>query len=232
MSCVFVTACGAGHRAGNAPTGSAATADVTTLELTPDQLLSTTRAVRKRLDLSRPVERHLLEECFDLAFQAPTGGNAQGWHFVLVTEPERKAALAELYRKSKRENDPATVAPEHQASMNSSAYLAEHLHEVPVLVIPCIEGRVEQAPALVQAVTWGSVMPATWSFMLAARSRGLGTAWTSLHLAYEREAAEVVGIPYEQVMQTALIPVAHTIGTDFKPGPRVPRDQHIHWDRW
>lgn len=220
------------HGAGNDLAGSAAAATVTLLEMTPDQLLSTTRAVRKRLDLSRPVERELLDECFDLAFQAPTGGNAQGWHFVLVTEPDRKAALAGLYRKSKRENDPATVAPEHQASMNSSAYLAEHLHEVPVLVIPCIEGRVEQAPALVQAVTWGSIMPATWSFMLAARSRGLGTAWTSLHLAYEREAAGVLGIPYERVMQTALIPVAHTIGTDFKPGPRVPRDQHIHWDRW
>ena len=205
---------------------------MTPLDLTPDELLSTTRAVRKRLDLTRPVERDLLEECLGLAFQAPTGGNLQGWHFVLVTETGRKKALAGLYRKSKSENDPATVPPEHQRSMDASAYLAEHLHEVPVLVIPCIEGRAENTPFMQQAVMWGSILPATWSFMLAARARGLGTAWTSLHLAYEREAAAVLGIPYEQVMQVALIPVAHTIGTEFKPGPRIPRDQRVHWDNW
>ena len=205
---------------------------MTRLDLNPDQLLSTTRAVRKRLDLSRPVERELLQECLDLAFQAPTGGNVQGWHFLLVTEAGRKRAISDLYRRSKRENDPSSTPPEHQRSMDSSAYLAEHLHEVPVLLVPCIEGRVENAPMLQQAVTWGSILPATWSFMLAARSRGLGTAWTSLHLAYEREAAAVLGIPYEQVMQVALIPVAHTVGTDFKPGPRTRGDQRVHWDRW
>jgi nitroreductase len=205
---------------------------MTPRDLTPDELLSTTRAVRKRLDLTRPVERGLLEECLDLALQAPTGGNAQGWHFLLVTDAGRKQALAELYRTSKRENDPASVPPGHERLMDASAYLASHLHEVPVLVIPCIEGRTEGMPFMQQAVTWGSILPATWSFMLAARSRGLGTAWTSLHLAYERDAAAVLGIPYEQVMQVALIPVAHTIGTEFKPGPRVSRDDRVHWDSW
>jgi nitroreductase len=205
---------------------------VTPGDLTPDELLSTTRAVRKRLDLTRPVERGLLEECLDLALQAPTGGNAQGWHFLLVTDADRKQALAGLYRKSKQDNDPASVPPGHERLMDASAYLASHLHEVPVLVIPCIEGRTEDLPFMQQAVTWGSILPATWSFMLAARSRGLGTAWTSLHLAYERDAAAVLGIPYEQVMQVALIPVAHTIGTEFKPGPRVSRDDRVHWDNW
>jgi nitroreductase len=205
---------------------------VTLLNLTPDELLSTTRSVRKRLDFERPVERELLEQCVDLAFQAPSGGDAQSWHFVLVTDPGRKRLLSDLYRRSKAENDPSTVSPDKQRTMDSSSYLAEHLQEVPVLVIPCIEGRVEDASFMVQAVTWGSILPAAWSFMLAARARGLGTAWTSLHLAYEREAADVVGIPYERVMQTALIPVAHSIGTDFKPGPRGPRDERVHWDRW
>ena len=134
-----------------------------------------------------PVERELLEECLDLAFQAPTGGNLQGWHFVLVTEGGRKKAIADLYRKSKSENDPSSVPPEHQRMMDASTYLAAQLHEVPVLVVPCIEGRTENMPFLRQAVTW--------SFMLAARARGLGTAWTSLHLAYEREVAAVLGIP-------------------------------------
>jgi nitroreductase len=201
-------------------------------DLTADELLSTTRAVRKRLDLTRPVERELLEECLDLALQAPTGGNLQGWHFVLVTDPEPKRAISDLYRRSKVKNDPSSTPDEHQKIMDSSAYLAEHLHEVPVLVVPCVEGRVENAPLLVQAVTWGSILPATWSFMLAARSRGLGTAWTSLHLEYEREAAEVLGIPFERVTQVALIPVAHTIGTDFKAGKRSPTGERIHWDSW
>jgi nitroreductase len=203
-----------------------------TLDLTPDQLLSTTRTVRKRLDLSRPVERELLEECFDLALQAPTGGNQQGWHFVVVTDADQKKALAELYRKSKDETEPPEAPPGQEAVMNSAAYLAEHLQEVPVLVIPCIEGRFENAPPLWQAIAWASILPATWSFMLAARARGLGTAWTSLHLAHERDAAAVLGIPYEQVTQAALIPVAHTIGTEFRPGPRSPQAEHVHWDRF
>jgi nitroreductase len=205
---------------------------VATFDLTPDQLLSTTRAVRKRLDLTRPVERDLLEECLDLALQAPTGGNLQGWHFVLVTDSERKKAISDLYRKSKAKNDPPSTPVEHRKIMNSSAYLAEHLHEVPVLVIPCVEGRLETAPLLVQAVAWGSILPATWSFMLAARSRGLGTAWTSLHLEYERETAEILGIPFDRVTQVALIPVAHTIGTDFKPGKRFPTGERVHWNGW
>jgi nitroreductase len=203
-----------------------------TIDLTPDELLSTTRAVRKRLDLTRPVARELLDECLELALQAPTGGNLQGWHFVIVADVELKRELGDLYRKSKVKNDPPTTPPEHRQIMDSSAYLAAHLHEVPVLVVPCVEGRVDTAPLLVQAVTWGSILPATWSFMLAARSRGLGTAWTSLHLEYEREAAEILSIPYERVTQVALIPVAHTIGTEFKPGKRIPTHERIHWDGW
>ena len=205
---------------------------MTTLNLSSDELLSTTRTVRKRLDLARPVERDVLDECLDLAFQAPSGGNAQGWHFVLVADAERKRAISDLYRKSKAKNDPASTPPEHQRNMDSSAYLAEHLHEVPVLVIPCIEGRVENVSLMMQAVLWGSILPATWSFMLAARARGLGTAWTSLHLEYEQEAAEILGIPYERVKQVALIPVAYTIGTEFKSGTRIPKGQLVHWDRW
>jgi nitroreductase len=164
--------------------------------------------------------------------QAPSGGDEQGWHFVIVDDAEQKSALADLYRRAKRENDPPSVPAEKQAMMQGSAYLAAHLHEVPVLLIPCVEGRVEGAPYLAQAVQWASIIPAVWSFMLAARSRGLGTSWTSLHLAYERQAAEVLGIPYDQVMQVALIPVAYTLGTDFKPAPRGALDDVVHWNGW
>ena len=116
--------------------------------------------------------------------------------------------------------------------MASAAHLAEHLHEVPVLVVPCLEGRIAEGSPLEQAVAWASILPAVWSFMLAARARGLGTSWTSLHLAYEREAAAVLGIPYASVTQVALIPLASTRGTDFRPAPRRPRDASVHWQRW
>jgi nitroreductase len=204
------------------------------LNLSPDELLSTTRTVRKRLDLSRPVERALVEECVQLALQAPTGGNAQGWHFVLVTEPEPKRAIAALYSRSKAKHDPdpETISPENRQVMESSAYLAEHLQDVPVLVVPCIEGRIEHAPLLVQAVTWGSIIPATWSFMLAARGRGLGTAYTTLHLKYEREVAEQLGIPYDRYTQAALLPVAYYTGDTFRPADRVPLESIVHWEAW
>ena len=205
------------------------------LELTPDELLSTTRAVRKRLDLSRPVEREVLEECFQLAQQAPTSSYSQNWHFVVVTDAEKRAALGEMWRQvaypylqrggGPREGQMARIG-------EAVVHLAEHIHEVPVHVIPCVRGRFEGKPNPLVASVFGSIIPAAWSFMLAARSRGLGTVWTTFHLMHEREAAELLGIPYEEVTQVALIPVAYSIGTEFKPGKRKPLDSMIHWDGW
>jgi nitroreductase len=207
------------------------------LELTPDELLSTTRAVRKRLDLERPVEREVLEECLALAQQAPTGSYAQDWHFVVVTDPDLRAGLAELWRQGGEKYLARIGQPEEIPGMMGRVlggvfHLRDHLHEVPVHVIPCINGRTEGKAVFAQASRWGSIMPAAWSFMLAARSRGLGSVWTSFHLAHEQEAAELLGIPYDEVMQAALIPVAYTIGTDFKPAVRAPLDSMVHWDRW
>ena len=212
---------------------------MTRLELTPDELLSTTRAVRKRLDLERPVEREVLEECLRLAQQAPTASYSQNWHFVVVTDAERRAALAELWRRGgaaymERRRESSETGGNRQLTriVDAVMHLAEHLHEVPVHVIPCVEGRTEDAPVPMQAARWASIFPAAWSFCLAARSRGLGTVITSFHLMFEREAAELLGIPYERVMQGALIPVAYTKGTDFKPGRRSPLETMVHWDAW
>ena len=212
-----------------------------TLPLTPDELLATTRAVRRRLDLERPVERHVLEECVALAQQAPSGVNRQDWHFVIVTDAERRRALGELYRRfgetyvAAGPHVPADDSPGavRTARLRESArYLIDHIAEVPVHVVPCIARRPEGESFMGQAALWGSILPAVWSFMLAARARGLGTCWTTFHLAYEREAAEILGIPYETVAQAALIPVAYTNGTDFGPGPRAPLDRVVHWDSW
>ena len=206
-----------------------------TLDLTPDELLSTTRAVRKRLDLSRPVEREVIEECLQLAQQAPTAGYSQNWHFVVVTDAEKKAAIGELWRQVAYPYlQRGGGAREGQLLRISDAvvHLAEHIHEVPVLVIPCVNGRYEGKPNALAASMFGSIIPAAWSFMLAARSRGLGTAWTTPHLQYEQEAADLLGIPYATVVQTALIPLAYTVGTDFRPGPRVAAAEVAHWDRW
>ncbi len=218
------------------------------LELTPDELLSTTRTVRRRLDLDRPVERHLIEECLSLAQQAPSGGNRQSWAFVVVTDPAKRAALGDVYRQGWERyathgiggrGAGGHVRPADEEGRlrqrrigRSAAHLAKVIDRVPVHVIPCIRGRTDGEPNVVQASIFGSVLPAAWSFMLAARSRGLGSAWTTIHLFHEREAAEILDIPYDEVMQVALIPVAHTIGTDFAPGARAPLGEFAHWDSW
>jgi len=214
------------------------------LDLSPDQLLTTTRSVRKRLDLARPVEPEVLRECLEIALQAPTGGNRQSWHFVVVTDAEKRLSIADLYRRSfaaYRQSQAAAAGAGTQDStrahiqkrvVDSADYLAAHFHEVPVHVIPCISGRLDELSSEAQAGAWGSILPATWSFMLAARARGLGTAWTTLHLTYEREVAEILGIPYDKITQAALIPVAYTTGTDFKPAPREALDRVLHWNAW
>jgi len=207
-----------------------------------DHLLTTTRSVRKRLDFSRPVPRDVLQRCIEIALQAPTGSNAQGWSFVVVTDAAKRKRLADLYRQAFQfyvENPDfrATYEPEDLRAkqmpriLDSATYLAEHLHEAPVHLIPCVQGRVEQAGVVGQASVYGSILPAVWSFMLAARSRGLGSAWTTLHLVFEKDAAELLGIPAD-VTQTALLPVAYFTGTDFKPAKRAHTDRVVHWDAW
>jgi nitroreductase len=212
------------------------------LNLSADEVLSTTRAVRKRLDLTRPVERDVIEECLELALQAPTGSNSQGWHWMMVTDPELKAGLAAIYARNFAKYASAP-RPEFEAGdprndqrdkiVDSATYLTEHFHEVPVLMIPIITGNLDRLPTFAAASTWGSLLPAVWSFMLAARERGLGTAWTTIHLmdGGEAEAATLLGIP-EGYTQAGLFPIAYTIGTDFKPAVRLPLDPILHWDRW
>jgi nitroreductase len=211
------------------------------LNLTVDELLTTTRSVRKRLDLERPVPREVLTECLELALQAPTGSNAQGWQFVFVDDPAKKQALADIYRTAAT---PYLDAPKPQYGdsrdertplvVDSAKYLNDHLHEVPVMLIPCLEGRPDGAPAGMSAGFWGSLLPAAWSFMLALRSRGLGSAWTTLHLIGdgEKQAAEILGIPFEKYAQGGLFPIAYTKGTDFKPAKRLPAEQLSHWNTW
>jgi nitroreductase len=207
------------------------------LDLTPDDVLATTRTVRKRLDLTRPVEREVLEDCLLLAQQAPSSSFSQNWHFVVVTDAGKRAALGELWRSVAgpylQHRSAASAADPNIARISDAVrHLAEHIHEVPVHLIPCVEGRTDGKPAAAQASRWASIIPAAWSFMLAARARGLGTAWTTFHLRHERAAAELLGIPYDQVMQAALIPVAYTVGTEFKPAVRNSLDTMAHWDHW
>jgi nitroreductase len=212
--------------------------------LTPDEVLTTTRAVRRKLDLSRPVPREVIEECLEIAQQAPTGSNRQGWRFVVVTDPEKRRILGDCYKRgwqiyrgsgqgagNEPVGDPGRAAVMRRIGA-SSAYLADHMGDVPVLVVPCIQGRTENAPIVGQAAQWGSILPATWSFMLAARARGLGTAWTTLHLYFEREAADALGIPFDQYMQAALVPVAYVLDDPFHPGPREPLDTMVSWNGW
>jgi nitroreductase len=220
------------------------------LKLTVEELLTTTRTVRKRLDLERAVSGELIRECVEIALQAPTGGNTQGWHFVVVQDQARRAALADLYRRAWKiyrrspnsvfdlfENEPPGTRKNQLGRVCESAdYLVDNLDRVPVHVIPCINGRVERMTGKFASVglasVYGSILPATWSFMLAARERGLGTAWTTCHLMHEDEAADILGIPYDQITQVALIATAHSKGTEFKKSLRKPLDDVLHIDQW
>jgi nitroreductase len=202
---------------------------------TVDELLSTTRAVRKRLDLSRPVEREVILECLQLAIQAPTATNEQSWRWMVVTDAEKRAAIAEIYRSIGAEHmaHVARSAPDAQTRrlFENGLMLGEILGDVPVHVIPCIERRFDGGSLPIAASAWASIIPAGWSFMLALRSRGLGSVWTTLHLVKERAVAEVLGIP-DTVTQAALFPVAYTIGTDFKPAARPPVETITSWNTW
>ena len=219
------------------------------LELSVDEVLTTTRAVRKRMDFDRPVEEALIRECLEIALQAPSGSNAQGWHFVVVTDPDKRKGLAELYRQAfdayrtmpisahaLTEQREGADQRQMERVVDSAEYLAQNLERAPVHLIPCVEGRFEALTGtlgvLSAASSYGSIIPAAWSFMLAARSRGLGTSWTTLHLMHEEKAAELLGIPFAQVTQVALIPVAYTRGTDFKPARRKPLDDVLHINGW
>ncbi len=217
-----------------------------TLGLSADEVLSTTRSVRKRLDFDRPVDPALIKECLEFAIQAPTGSNSQAWEFLVVTDTDKRQALGDLYRQgweayTSMPANAATLAvgaEESRASqqmrvVESAAHLAENFHRVPVMLLPCLPGRLEQLPSLAVVSMLAGIIPSAWSFMLAARERGLGTCWTTIHLLFEKEAAELLAIPYQEVTQVALITVAHTIGTEFHPAKRDGGAAAVtRWESW
>ena len=216
-----------------------------TVPLTTDELLTTTRAVRRRLDLTRLVPRALVEECLQCAIQAPTAGNGQYWDFMVVEDAAKKAAIGGYYRQSwdvyLTQPDAVSNLPvegseraAEQARITVSAqYLVDHFHRVPIFMIPCIHPRAdEEEDSEAQCSLYGGVMPAAWSFQLAARARGLASCWTTLHLMFEREIAELLGIDYTQTQQVAGICLGWSRGTDFKPAKREPLAGKLHWDTW
>ncbi|CPS09042.1 putative oxidoreductase [Mycobacteroides abscessus subsp. bolletii] len=216
---------------------------MTSLNLSADEVLTTTRSVRKRLDFDKPVERTVVEECLNIAMQAPTGSNHQGWHWVIVEDAEKKKAIADIYREgwnkyakgagaTYAEGD--TRAERKAKVVDSAGYLAENFERSPLFLIPCIEGRLDNLPVVGAASSWGSLLPAVWSFMLAARNRGLGSAWTTLHLMDdgEKRTADILGIPFDKVTQGGLFPIAYTVGTDFRLAKRQPLADVLHWDTW
>ena len=208
-----------------------------------DHVLKTTRSVRLRLDFERPIEASVIEECLEIALQAPTASNSQQWQWVVITDPEKVAGVAEVYRKSFEvlaarppEERPSYGAEDSRTQQSegvtrSATYLAAEMHRCPALLLACISGRVEDLGPMAQAGVYGSILPGAWSFMLAARARGIGMAWTTLHIRHEDEVAELLGIPTD-VTQAALFPMAYFTGEDFRPAPRVPLEQVVHWNGW
>jgi nitroreductase len=217
-----------------------------------DHVLTTTRSVKKRLDFSRPVDPEVIQRCIEIALQSPTGVNSQGWYFLVVTDPAKRLALGEVYRRAMRDyiefqNQQPPQYPtdslragQWQRMLDASMYLNERVHEAPVHIIPCINTQVKDYPLLFRSPTpssfyhaslYGSILPAAWSLMLALRARGLGSAWTTVHLVYEKEAAEILDIP-DTILQVALLPVAHFTGDDFRPAKRLPVEEVTYWNGW
>ncbi|MFT4615562.1 MAG: nitroreductase [Bacteroidia bacterium] len=214
------------------------------LNLSADKVLTTTRAVRKRLDFDRPVDMADLTECLDIALQAPSGSNSQGWHFVLVNDPAQIAAIAKLYleafdeyekgdaQPTKQHLDDPSMAATQEKVLSSARYLADNMDRVPAMLIPCCTGRPDAGlPLSAMSAVYGSILPAVWSFMLAARERGIGTCWTTLHLNHAEAVAKLLGIP-DDYAQVALIPIAYTKGTEFKVAPRKDLDNFLHVNNW
>jgi nitroreductase len=200
-----------------------------------DELLTTTRSVRRRLDLTRPVSRDVIIECLQVAMQAPTASNAQDWRWLVITDADKRAAIAEIYRSIGSHYLPRLAAaetdPQTSRVLSSALSLTDTLADVPVHVIPCLQRRFDGNDLVVASSAWASIIPAGWSFMLALRSRGLGSVWTTMHLAKEKEVAELLGIP-DTVTQAALFPVAYTIGTEFRPATRPPAETITFWESW
>jgi len=192
-----------------------------------DEVLRTTRSVRRRIDFERPVEPEVLEECIGIATQAPTGVNAENWRFLVITESAQKGAIAELYRRALE----TFVAARGLEVKSAQRALADRLHEMPALVLVCAEGRPPPDAVPLQVAFYGSILPAAWSLMLALRARGLGATWTTLHLLHEREAASVLGIP-EGVTQTVLLPVGYVRDAVLKPAVLRPPREVTYWNRW
>lgn len=200
-----------------------------------DELLSTTRAVRRRLDLSRPVDPEVLLDCVRLALQAPAAVNSPPWRFVIITEPEKRRAIAEIYRSAgaERVDEPLRTMPsgaERKVVEEAQRFMTV-LQDIPVLVLVCALRPIDNQPLAVQMSILGSVLPAVWSFQLALRSRGLGSVFTTLHLWKDEDVAKLLGIP-DGVTQVALLPVAFTIGTEFKPARRPEPEEVVSWNGW
>ena len=213
------------------------------LDLNARELLTTTRSVRKRLDFSKPIARELLEDCLEISLQAPNGSNMNTWKWLIIDDPTTITSIASIYNSAMDdyvallgdavgENYMGADIPGFNKINQSVDYLRENLAKAPAILIPLMSGRVENAGVFMQASSYGSIIQAVWSFFLALRSQGLGSAWTTAHLWREQELAELLGIPFDQYTQVGLFPIAYTIGTDFKPAYRKPVKEVLSWNHF
>ncbi len=203
---------------------------------TLDWVLTTTRTVRRRLDLTRTVDLDVVLECLDLALQAPTGGDRQRWRWIVVTDATTKSGIQRIYHAALTEASggrrPTAAAGSDGRMLDGAWHLATHLDQVPVIIVACITGRLTPDSTQAQAAAlYGSIYPAVWSLQLALRSRELVSAMTTVHIERHRSMAELLGIP-DHVTQAALVPVAHLMGDDLQPARRRPVREVAFLDHW
>jgi nitroreductase len=201
-----------------------------------DRLLTTTKQVRKRLDLSRSVPHNELLECIGLADHAPMGGNLERNRWMIIDDDAKKSAIAVYFEAVGRPYLAANAElrgdDRSQRVIGSATYLVDHLAEVPALVLSMRLDRPPLDQSQGQAAAYyGSVLPGVWSFQLAARARGIGSAWTTFHLEHEAEVAELLGIP-PTVTQVCLLAVGYYTGDTFAAAPRRPASEVTYLNEW
>jgi nitroreductase len=195
----------------------------------------TTQRAMRRLKPD-PIPEAALRQIMDAAICAPSGGNRQGWSFLVVRDAALRARLGELYRECWGEliklpyyAGAAKDPPDSPTGkmLASARHLGEHLGEAPVLILACIAMDASVAPSV---TTGSSVYPAVQNIMLAARALGIGSCLTTIHRYRDAQVKELLGIP-PNIETAALIPLGYPLGKFGRP-PRRPLGEVAFADHW
>jgi nitroreductase len=196
------------------------------------EIIRTTRSMRRLK--ADPVPPELIRKILEAGVCAPSGGNMQRWRFLVIQDAAIKQTVGAYYKRAWDE----IVAPRYRSGapapgisqerfqrlLVSAEYLAAHIHEAPVWIVPCLQSETPTRTA------GSSIYPAVQNMLLAARALGLGTTLTTLYLQFEKEVETALGLPPDW-HSYALLPIGYPLGR-FGPVRRIPLEEVVYADRW